>query len=81
MNNISTNFKTLYSFTTELNADSVEWCPHEPNQNVFVCANYQLNEQNLVKISQSVHKSNDFISFLGCTLYTFRKDITVFFLT
>ncbi|CAG9860278.1 unnamed protein product [Phyllotreta striolata] len=39
--------QTLYTFETEYSADSVEWCPHKPHQNLFVCANYQLieNEQ------------------------------------
>uniref|UniRef100_A0A6P7FC31 methylated diphthine methylhydrolase n=1 Tax=Diabrotica virgifera virgifera TaxID=50390 RepID=A0A6P7FC31_DIAVI len=36
------NIHTFYTFDTEYSADSVEWCPHEPNQNIFVCANYQL---------------------------------------
>lgn len=39
---MSKNISTLFSFDTEYSADSVEWCPHEPNQNVFVCANYHL---------------------------------------
>lgn len=34
--------KTLFSFDTEYSADSVEWCPHAPLQNFFVCGNYQL---------------------------------------
>lgn len=34
--------KTLYVFDTEYSADSVEWCPHAPLQNFFVCGNYQL---------------------------------------
>lgn len=36
------NISTLYSFEEMQCADSIEWCPHEPNQNYFVCANYQL---------------------------------------
>ncbi|XP_056648191.1 diphthine methyltransferase [Diorhabda sublineata] len=40
----SLNIETIYSFDTEYSADSVEWCPHKPNQNIFVCANYQLIE-------------------------------------
>ncbi|XP_044253091.1 diphthine methyltransferase isoform X2 [Tribolium madens] len=36
---------TLHTYSTEYNADSVEWCPHEPHQTVFVCANYQLNSE------------------------------------
>ncbi|KAJ8911653.1 hypothetical protein NQ315_005999 [Exocentrus adspersus] len=39
---LSKHIYTLFSFDTEYCADSVEWCPHKPNQNVFVCANYQL---------------------------------------
>lgn len=45
MENTSNNFNTLFSDNTDLNADSVEWCPHIPNQNVFVCGNYQLIEE------------------------------------
>ncbi|CAH1179744.1 unnamed protein product [Phaedon cochleariae] len=45
MENLSENIQTLFSYDTELSADSVEWCPHEPHQNVFVCANYQLEEK------------------------------------
>lgn len=35
-------FKTLVSYDTEQSADSVEWCPHEGCQNIFVCGTYQL---------------------------------------
>lgn len=40
----SKNIYTLFSFDMKYSADSVEWCPHKPNQNVFVCANYYLLE-------------------------------------
>lgn len=33
---------TLFSYDTEYSADSIEWCPHVPWQNFFVCGNYQL---------------------------------------
>lgn len=33
---------TLDSYDTEYSADSVEWCPHELYQDVFVCGTYQL---------------------------------------
>lgn len=36
--------KTLYKYDTEYSADSVEWCPHSPHKNYFVCGNYQLAE-------------------------------------
>lgn len=36
--------KSVHSLDTEYCSDSIEWCPHEPTQNVFVCANYQLRE-------------------------------------
>ncbi|CAG9767082.1 unnamed protein product [Ceutorhynchus assimilis] len=39
------NIKTLHKYDTIYSADSVEWCPHEPNQNLFVCGNYQLTEE------------------------------------
>ncbi|XP_058796537.1 diphthine methyltransferase isoform X2 [Phymastichus coffea] len=35
-------FQTLESFDTELSADSVEWCPSENFQDIFVCGTYQL---------------------------------------
>ncbi|KAJ8927599.1 hypothetical protein NQ314_019919, partial [Rhamnusium bicolor] len=41
----SRNISTLFSFDTEYSADSVEWCPHKPNQNVFVCACYHVKEK------------------------------------
>ncbi|XP_023024478.2 diphthine methyltransferase [Leptinotarsa decemlineata] len=41
---LSKKCKTLFSFDTVLCADSVEWCPHKPFQNVFVCANYELEQ-------------------------------------
>lgn len=37
---------TLHTTCTKFNADVVEWCPHEPFQNYFVCANYELNDSN-----------------------------------
>lgn len=46
---MSYNVTTIFCYKTDLNADSVEWCPHEPHQNVFVCANYELIEQNDVR--------------------------------
>lgn len=36
----------IFMDDTEYSADSVEWCPHEPNQNLFVCGTYQLQENN-----------------------------------
>lgn len=40
----TTAFSILSTDDTEYSADSVEWCPHEPHQNVFVCGTYQLKE-------------------------------------
>lgn len=37
-------FHTLDTFDTEFSADSVEWCPVEPYQNLIVCGTYQLTE-------------------------------------
>jgi diphthamide biosynthesis protein 7 len=34
--------QTLHVWDTEYSADSVEWCPVAPYQNVFVCGTYQL---------------------------------------
>ncbi|XP_058125422.1 diphthine methyltransferase [Anopheles ziemanni] len=39
---VQLGFKTLVSYDTEQSADSVEWCPHEGWQNIFVCGTYQL---------------------------------------
>jgi diphthamide biosynthesis protein 7 len=36
------NIQTLHVWDTEYSADSVEWCPIAPFQNVFVCGTYQL---------------------------------------
>ncbi|KRT84224.1 WD40 domain-containing protein, partial [Oryctes borbonicus] len=50
MNRLTTSktIKTLHYFGTEYCADSVEWCPHEPHQNILVCANYYLLPDNTV---------------------------------
>lgn len=37
-------FKTLVRWDTELCADSVEWCPFDTFQHIFVCGTYQLKE-------------------------------------
>lgn len=34
--------RTIFKYTTEFSADSVEFCPHVPFQDRFVCANYYL---------------------------------------
>lgn len=36
------SIKTVYKWKTDFNADSVEWCPIENYQHIFVCGNYQL---------------------------------------
>lgn len=36
------NMQTLHVWDTEYSADSVEWCPVAPYQNIFVCGTYQL---------------------------------------
>ncbi|KAK5640751.1 hypothetical protein RI129_009298 [Pyrocoelia pectoralis] len=48
-NNVQTDHKTnnittLHRYKTQFNADSVEWCPHDPYRHFFVCANYQFTE-------------------------------------
>lgn len=40
----SITINTLFKYDTEYSADSVEWCPHSPYKNYFVCGNYQLAE-------------------------------------
>lgn len=34
--------RTLHVFDTELNADTVEWCPELARNNILVCGTYQL---------------------------------------
>lgn len=47
----SKNIQTMFSTNTEFCADSVEWCPHEPNKNTFVCANYQLEKEESCRLN------------------------------
>jgi diphthamide biosynthesis protein 7 len=46
------NMQTLHIWDTVYSADSVEWCPVAPYQNVFVCGTYQLaqNQNTEVKM-------------------------------
>lgn len=37
--------KTVTTFDTIYNADTVEWCPVSPYHNFLVCGTYQLNEE------------------------------------
>lgn len=37
---------TLDKFDTDYSADSVEWCPTDGFQNLFVCGTYQLKKTN-----------------------------------
>ncbi|KAF5289758.1 hypothetical protein FQA39_LY03675 [Lamprigera yunnana] len=46
------NISTVVKYDSELNADSVEWCPHKPHQNFFVCANYQLITETQTRIGR-----------------------------
>lgn len=34
--------RTLHVFDTELNADTVEWCPQLAHNDILVCGTYQL---------------------------------------
>lgn len=36
-------------FNTELNADSVEWCPIKNYRNFFICGTYQLSKSENLK--------------------------------
>ncbi|OAD54958.1 WD repeat-containing protein 85, partial [Eufriesea mexicana] len=45
-------FRTLDTFDTELSADSVEWCPINSFNNIFVCGTYQLLEGHINSLSQ-----------------------------
>lgn len=44
---------TLHSIDTVYSADSVEWCPHEPHHDLFVCGTYQLEDASQVDEGQS----------------------------
>ncbi|XP_055611768.1 diphthine methyltransferase-like isoform X2 [Uranotaenia lowii] len=35
---------TLHTYDTDYSADSIEWCPHNPYQQFFVCGTYQLDK-------------------------------------
>lgn len=55
----SANLKSLSTADTDYSADSVEWCPHEPHQNIFVCGTYQLSQnetQNSIMKNDLPHK-------------------------
>lgn len=41
----SDNISTIFKYDTPLCADSVEWCPHNPCKNFFVCGNYELKDE------------------------------------
>lgn len=69
----NSNLKTCCTFKTNLNADSVEWCPHEPYRDVFVCGNYQLFEQNVI---WCLLKYFYFVVFSGSQIKTFRTNTT-----
>lgn len=45
------NISFLWNMKTPYFADSVEWCPHPPFQNIFVCGMYQL-EENTSEVEQ-----------------------------
>lgn len=51
---ISKGISTLCKYDTELSADSVEWCPHTPYRNFFVCGNYQLCEEGNLKLLSKI---------------------------
>ncbi|XP_034243485.1 diphthine methyltransferase [Thrips palmi] len=38
-------FTTVFDWDTIQSADSTEWCPLAPNQNVFVCGTYQIEKK------------------------------------
>ncbi|KAJ9577190.1 hypothetical protein L9F63_006247 [Diploptera punctata] len=58
--------ETLHQWDTIYSADSVEWCPIAPHQNIFVCGTYQLAEH---ESQQDAYKR------LG-RLYLFKFNIT-----
>lgn len=43
-NCIMNKIETVTTFDTVYNADTVEWCPVSPYNNLLVCGTYQLNE-------------------------------------
>jgi diphthamide biosynthesis protein 7 len=46
--------QTLHIWDTEYSADSVEWCPIAPYQNVFVCGTYQLAQNQNAEVKRQV---------------------------
>lgn len=60
-------FHTLDTFDTEFSADSVEWCPVKPFQDVIVCGTYQLTKND----GNTITRSNDTSRRLG-RIYIFR---------
>lgn len=42
--------ETLHSVTTEVSADSVEWCPYAPHQQYFVCGTYKLDDSDSAEL-------------------------------
>lgn len=45
MENYLGAIETLQTWNTGLSADSLEWCPVEKYQHIFVCGTYQLTEK------------------------------------
>lgn len=41
----SSKFTTVFEWDTVQSADSTEWCPLAPTQNVFVCGTYQIEKK------------------------------------
>lgn len=41
----SAKFTTVFEWDTIQSADSTEWCPLAPNQNIFVCGTYQIEKK------------------------------------
>jgi diphthamide biosynthesis protein 7 len=47
------NMQTLHIWDTEYSADSVEWCPVSPYQNIFVCGTYQLSTTENIEVKKT----------------------------
>jgi diphthamide biosynthesis protein 7 len=56
------NMQTLHIWDTEYSADSVEWCPVSPYQNIFVCGTYQLVTTENTEVEK--RESNDTVKNL-----------------
>lgn len=63
--------RTLHVFDTELNADTVEWCPELTRNNILVCGTYQLAQS--VRVQHFFTKDVKVFECKGALVNTFKK--------